>query len=168
MQQEAAVSSPPGPGAPPPPQSDPPRPAAREPLLQVLAGLWRDLPGLLGDRIELLSLELQRASLALVQIVMLVVGVAILGVTAWLVLWVGIVSALAALGLHLAWALLLALALNGVAAALAVARVRRLLPLLRLPATRRHLMPRPSPEPPEPRTPNEHTASPAAGHAVAP
>ena len=115
-----------------------------------LQSLWRDLPGLVNDRVELLSLELQSAGLALLQIVMLVVVVAILGVTAWIVLWVGIVTALVALGLPLGWALLAALLLNVLAAAIALARVRRLLPRLKLSATRRHLMFSPSPQPPTP------------------
>jgi uncharacterized membrane protein YqjE len=67
-------------------------------LLSTLRGLWQELPGLLNDRVELLSLELQRAGSALVRIVMLVVVAAILGVTAWLVLWGGIVMALVAAG----------------------------------------------------------------------
>lgn len=124
-------------------------PAAAQPeLLAMLQSVWRDLPGLVGDRIDLLSLELQRAGRALAQIVALLVAAAILGVTAWLALWAGIGVGLVELGLHWLLALLLVLLLNGAVAALALARLRRLLPLLRLPATRRHLVPGQGGDPP--------------------
>jgi hypothetical protein len=158
----------PGPGARPagvddatrpsvPPSSAPPPGTATaaagqpETLMQTLQSLWQDLPGLVSDRVELLSLELKRAGQALVQVVMLVVAVAILGVTAWLVLWAGVVAGLLATGLHLVWALLIVLAVNLVVMALAVTRVRSLLPRLKLPASRRHLTLSPStrPTPPE-------------------
>lgn len=126
---------------------------AAPPWSRALSDLWTQLPGLLNDRIELLSLELQRAGAALVQVVILIVAAAILGVTAWLVLWGAVVIALVAAGLHLAWALAAALLINVAAAFWAVARVRRLLPLLRLPATRRHLMITPSPTPRSPTPP---------------
>lgn len=135
------------------------RGGAGESFMQTLGALWRDLPGLVSDRVELLSLELQRAARALAQIVALVVAVAILGVTAWLVLWAGIVGAMVAAGLALHWALLAALLLNAVALWLAVMRLLKLLPLLRLPATRRHLTISPSPQP---RT-DEPTDRPFAG-----
>jgi uncharacterized membrane protein YqjE len=118
------------------------------PLLSTLRALWQELPGLLSDRVELLSLELQRAGHALVRIVMLVVAAAILGGTAWLVLWGGIVITLVVFGLHLAWALAAAGLINVAAAFWAVARARRLLALLRLPVTRRHLTISPAPQPP--------------------
>ena len=116
-------------------------------VLATISSLWRDLPGLFNDRVELLSLEMQRAGIALVQIVMLIVVIAILGATAWLALWAGVIVGLVALGLPLALALLVGLVLNAVAAAIAVARVRGLLPMLKFPATRRHLMFSPSTEP---------------------
>jgi hypothetical protein len=55
--------------------------------LTSLQGLLRELTGLVSDRVELLSLELQRAGQVLAQIVALIVGAAILGMTAWLALW---------------------------------------------------------------------------------
>ena len=116
-------------------------------LLQTFVSLWRELPGLLSDRVELLSLELQRAGAALMQIVVLLVVAAILGVTAWLVLWGGIVALLLHAGLPLPGALLILLLFNAGAAWLVVRRVRALLPRLALPATRRHLMLSPAPEP---------------------
>ncbi len=129
-----------------------------EPLLQTVASLWRELPGLLSDRVELMSLELQRAGRALLQIVVLLVVAAILGVTAWLVLWGGIVAALLTLGMPLASALLVLLLFNVGAAWLVLRRARALVPRLALPATRRHLMlspsPAPGPTPPDPR--DEH------------
>ena len=121
--------------------------AKPESLLQTLQALWKDLPGLVSDRVEILSLELRRATLALVQVVMLIVAVAILGVTAWLVLWAGVVALMLAAGLHLAWALLIVLAVNLLAIVIATSRVRALLPSLSLSATRRHLRLSPSPEP---------------------
>lgn len=141
-----------------------------EPLLQTFSSLWRELPGLLSDRVELLSLELQRASHALLQIVVLLVVAAILGVTAWLVLWGGIVAVLLALGLPLAAALLLLLLFNAGAAWLVLRRARALVPRLALPATRRHLMSNPAPEPgpTPPDTRDERREEPAAaGQAVA-
>lgn len=116
------------------------------PLLQQLQAVWRELPGLVGDRVELFSLELQRAGLALIQIVVLVVACGILGVTAWLALWFGVIAALVAVGLHLGLVLLLVFALNLGAAWWAMARVRRMLVMLTLPGTRRHLMPGKRPE----------------------
>ena len=82
---------------------------------------------------------MQRAGIALVQIVMLIVVIAILGVTAWLALWASVIIGLVALGLPVALALLVGLLLNAVAAAVALSRVRGLLPMLKFPATRRHL-----------------------------
>jgi uncharacterized membrane protein YqjE len=113
-------------------------------LLGTLQVLWQELPGLISDRVELLSLELRRAGIALAQIVVLVLAAVILAVTAWLVLWGGIVVALVSAGMHTALALLVAVAINLGAAAWAFLRSRRLLPLLSLPATQRHLMIDPS------------------------
>jgi uncharacterized membrane protein YqjE len=114
--------------------------APSSPWLHTLGLLWEELPGLVSDRVELLSLELHRAGLALMRIVVLMIAASILGVTAWLALWSAAVMALVAAGLPPALALGCALLVNVAAAAWAVARARRLLPLLRLPATRRHLM----------------------------
>jgi hypothetical protein len=135
-------------------------------LWTTLRELWQELPGLVNDRVELFALELERAGGALARIVMLVVAAAILGVTAWLVLWGGVVMALVAAGIHMALALALALLANVIAALWALAYARRLIPLLRLPATRRHLMIGPAPTPPPAREapPHEH---PQPGHSVA-
>lgn len=153
----------PAPGTPGPGERNTAPPA--EGLLDTLSAIWRDLPGLVSDRVELLSLELQRAARALVQIVVLVVAAAILGVTAWLLLWAGIVGALVAAGLALHWALLAAVMLNLVAVALAAQRLKRLVPLLRLPATRRHLTLSPSTAPARHERHDEHGA--AAGQPAA-
>lgn len=130
---------------------------APESLWQTLRSLARDLPQLFSDRIDLLSLELRRAGRALLQIVVLIVAAAILGITAWLVLWAAIVAGLVELGMPLPVALLLAVAMNVGAATWAAMRVRKLIPSLGLPATRRHLMVSPSPQPvagaPEPAAP---------------
>lgn len=112
----------------------------------TLGEIWTALPGLLNDRIELLSLELQRAAAALAQTVLLIVVSGILGVTAWLLLW-AVIGALVDAGWHSALALSLAMGINLGAAAWTALRARRLLPLLRLPATRRHLMIKPASAP---------------------
>jgi len=119
-----------------------------EGLFESLQSLVKELPALVSDRVDLLSLELKRAGRALAQIVVLVVAGAILGITAWLVLWGAIVVALVSLGLPLAVTLFGVLALNVGAAVWALMRVRSLVPSLGLPATRRHLMVSPSPLPP--------------------
>lgn len=107
----------------------------------ALHSIWQELPGLVGDRLELLGLEVRRAGRALAQIVALLVAAAVLAVTAWLVAWAGVAVGLVQIGMHWAAALLLVLVANLAAAGLALGRLRRLLPLLRLPATRRHLTP---------------------------
>ncbi|MCF8204895.1 MAG: phage holin family protein [Methylotenera sp.] len=126
-----------------------PAPPGAASLLRQLQDLLQDLPGLVGDRVELLLLELQRAARALVQIVALGVAAAILGVTAWLLLWAGAIRLLMLAGLSMDGALLVALAVNGLALGVALQRLRRLLPELSLPATRRHLLPPGDPDEPD-------------------
>ncbi len=144
--------------APPGDAGDTPTPASPGSWQRQLRAHWRDVQGLVSDRVELLSLELQRAVQALVEIVALLVAVAILGVTAWLVLWGAIIRLLVSAGLPLAVALLLAIAVNLGVMVWAVLRVRRLLPRLSLPATRRHLMLSPDPRPRPDATPPEEPA----------
>lgn len=122
-----------------PPEGSAP-PAAAPGLFAQLSGLLRELPGLLNDRIDLFVLELQRASHALAQVVVIVLFTAIVAATAWLAFWCGVVALLVgSLGWSLPLALLATLLVNLLAAGLAVRRLGRLLPLLSLPATRRHL-----------------------------
>ena len=117
-----------------------PAPAFEPPSwLATLQDLARELPGLVSDRVELLSLELHRAGLALAQIVALIVAAAILGVTAWLALFGAAVGAMVAAGLPWAGALAIVMLVNLALGWAAVARARTLAPLLRLPATQRHL-----------------------------
>lgn len=130
-----------------------------ESLTDQLHALWRELPGLVSDRVELLSLELHRAAQALAQIVALLVAVAVLGVTVWLVLWGAIIRLLVGAGMPLAAALLLAIALNVLAIMAALLRVRQLLPRLKLPATRRHLMIAPDSHPPSQEAADERQAA---------
>lgn len=120
--------------------------AAQPSWLDALQALLQELPGLLSDRVELLSLELHRAGLALGQIVALIVAAAILGTTAWLALCGCAVGLLMVTGLHWAVALLLVLLVNAAGCAVALVRVMSLAPLLALPATRRHLTLRVTPE----------------------
>ena len=147
-------------------------PAPRPSMLQTLLGLWRELPGLIGDRIDLLALEVQRAGRALVQIIALVIGATILAVTAWLALWSAVVGVLMVLGLHWSAALLIVLVLNLGAAWWAIARVRSLVPDLRLPATRRHMSLGKSPQPKEGSAPQdplpESRAQPTPPYAIKP
>lgn len=113
--------------------------AASVSLLDLVQSLLRELPGLISDRVELLSLELGRAAAALGKIAALTVAAAILGITAWAALWVGVVMGLLALDWHWAVALGIVILANGGAAVWAVLQMRRLAGLLKLPATRRHL-----------------------------
>lgn len=104
-----------------------------------MLALLRELPKLLSDRVELLSLDLQRAGLALGQIVGLIVAVAILGVTAWLLIWAGVLLALVMVGLPRWGALLLAIVINAAGLWWAVAQIRARIPKLLLSTFRRHL-----------------------------
>lgn len=151
------------------PPASPPPPVG-ESLLQAVKGLVKELPALVSDRLELLALELQRARNAMVQIVMLVVAAAILGVTAWLALWCGVAAWLVSLGLAWPLSLLAVLALNLIAAWVAIARVRSLVPRLGLPATRRHLSfsLKPQSFAGSPTAPHHDSVSPAPANDVAP
>lgn len=142
---EAAQPSAPDPPATPTGPPPPDAPAGGAGLMGQFQALWRALPGLVGDRIELLSLELQRAARALAQVVALLVMLTVLGVTTWLLVWAALVGLLIHLGLPSPVALLVAVIANLGVMLWAAWRIRRLLPSIALPATRRHLMPSPSP-----------------------
>lgn len=131
--------------------------AKAESFLQLVFGLVKELPGLVSDRVHLLTLELQRARRTLAQMIALAVAAALMALTAWFALWIGVAAAAVEAGLPWGWALLLVLALNLGAAWFAIARVTRLAPLLALPATVRRLTVAPAP----PQTP---TTTGAAGH----
>ena len=122
--------------APPPPDGPPDEIVS---LPKAIGALFADLPGILTDRVRLLSLELQRATNALGQMVALGLLAAILMGTAWLAFWVGLAAAFLALGIAWPWIVLLVLFINLSAAAWCVLRVKRLAPLLALPATLRRL-----------------------------
>lgn len=124
------------------PRAEPQQPS----LLRSAQALLRELPGLLGDRIKLLALELRRAGVALAQILALAVAAALLLITAWLAIWIGLAAAVIQAGLPWGWALLLVLVLNLGAAFLALQRARSLLALLGVPATVRRLSITPAPE----------------------
>jgi len=108
-------------------------------LPKAIGALLADLPGILTDRVRLLSLELQRATNALGQMVALGLLAAILVATAWLAFWLGLAAAFLALGVAWPWIVLLVLFINLSAAVWCVMRVKRLAPLLALPATLRRL-----------------------------
>ena len=108
-------------------------------LLGLVQDLLHEVPGLISDRVELLALELGRAGAALAKIAALTLAAAILGITAWAALWVGVVMGLLALDWHWAVALGVVILVNAAAVAWALVQVKHLAGLLRLPATRRHL-----------------------------
>lgn len=119
-----------------------------EGVLHLLRTLLADLPGLVSDRVHLLALELRRAGRALGMMVALGLAAAVLGVTAWLALWVGLVAAAIHFGMPWGWAWVLVLALNLGAAFLAIKRALALAGYLKLPATmRRMTVPPPPPAP---------------------
>lgn len=119
-----------------------------EGVLQSLRLLITDLPGLVSDRVHLLALELRRAGLALGEMVALGVGAAVLGLTAWLALWVGVAAAAIHFGMPWGWVWALVLLLNLGGAWLAVTRLLGLVQYLKLPATMRRLtVPPPAPAP---------------------
>jgi hypothetical protein len=107
-----------------------------ESLFGVLQGLLHDLPGLVSDRVELFSLELKRASRALAQLAALAIAIAVLGVTAWIAIWVQVGVWLWQAG----WPWLpVVLIVHAAAIWFAAMRARTLSHLLGLPATRRRL-----------------------------
>lgn len=116
-------------------------------LLDTVRGIWRELPGLFSDRVELFSLELQRAGQALLHIVALGMALAVLGMTTWLVLWSLIITGLMLAGVHWLLVFVGALLAHVLLALWVVHLIKKLLPMLRLPATRRHLMFTSSPVP---------------------
>lgn len=107
--------------------------------LDAVQRLLRELPGLVSDRVRLLSLEMRRAGHALAVIVALLVAAAMMGVTAWLAIWLVVFGGLRAAGLDWGWAALIVIAVNLVGAFVAVRRAVALGPLLALPATVRRL-----------------------------
>ncbi len=114
----------------------------------LIGGLLSELPGLVSDRVELLSLELQRAGLALLHMVCLGLVLTVLGMSGWLIVWALLMIGMVAVGLSWAMALGVALLVHGLLGWWAVNRIRRLLPTLGLPATRRQLTFK-APVPPE-------------------
>lgn len=162
------------PAAPSSPSPSPPSRGAEtappgEPLFASVKSLLHELPGLIGDRVELLSLELERAGRALAQIAMLIVASAVLAVTAWLALWLGVGLLLIELGLSSATVLLGLVVVHGIAIAVALHRARRLARLLSLPATRRHLaigISRRDDGATPPAAPHQPQGAAQAGHAV--
>lgn len=107
--------------------------------VRTVQDLMTVVPGLLSDRLELLALELHRAGRDMAKIFALVVATAMLATAAWLALCCGLVLALVTFGVPWPGALLAVLLFNAALAWAAVARARRLLSTLGLPATRRHL-----------------------------
>lgn len=117
-------------------------------LSAVLGSLLSELPGLVSDRVELLSLELQRAGLALLHMVCLGIALTVMGMAAWLIVWALVMLAMVTAGLSWAIALGVSLLVHVLLGWWAVHRIRRLIPTLGLPATRRQLMFR-APMPPD-------------------
>jgi hypothetical protein len=86
---------------------------------EALHALWDDARGALGERLRLLGLEARLATMTVIQVVVIAVIVAVLGVTSWLLLVGGIFAAFVAAGLHWGIAVALLIVVNlGVAFAL--------------------------------------------------
>ena len=83
----------------------------------------------------------------MLQIAVWGLALAVLGITAWLILWSLIITALTLAGVHWMVAFVGALGVHTLLGVWVVQRVKHLLPMLRLPATRRHLMFTSSPVP---------------------
>jgi hypothetical protein len=136
-------------------------------LTDLIRGIWREIPGLLSDRIELLAAELDRAGLVLLHLVQLGIAMAVLGLSAWLMLWCLAVGGLVLVGLHWLAAIAAGLAVQIALMIWLFLRVKKLVPLLGLPVSRRRLRfsnaPSASPPPdashPSP-TSGQHTESP--------
>ena len=137
-----------------------PPPKAAASFLQVLLDLLNELPGIVSDRVQLLTLELRRARQALARIVLLAVAAALLALTAWFALWVGLLIAAIRFEYGWAWMLALILIVNIGGAWFAVARIRRLALFLALPATVRRLTVAPPPRVPRPAPPHPAAARP--------
>lgn len=143
-----------------------PPPKAATSFLQTVFDLLNELPGIVSDRVQLLTLELRRARQALGRIVLLGVAAALLALTAWFALWIGLLIAAMQFEYGWAWMLALILILNVGGAWLAVARIRRLAAFLALPATVRRLTVAATPRKPRPAPP--HPAAARPGPTVAP
>lgn len=106
---------------------------------QAIKALLGELPALFSDRVKLLALEMNRAGRALAQIVALLAVAAIFAATAWLAFWAGVVLLLHRSGVPMGGVVLIVLAINLLAALLAIWRIRGLARWLTLPATMRRL-----------------------------
>lgn len=137
-----------------------PPPKAAASFLQVVLDLLNELPGIVSDRVQLLTLELRRARQALGRIVVLAVAAALLALTAWFALWIGLLMAAMQFEYGWAWMLALILVLNVGGAWFAVQRIRRLALFLALPATLRRLTVAPPPRVPRPAPPHPAAARP--------
>lgn len=104
-----------------------------------LRGLLTALGGMVSDRVLLLSLELRLAGRALGVIVALAIAASVAALTAWLGLWLAIGAWIVARYDNHAIAALVVILANGVLAAVCIAKARRLVKLLTLPATMRAL-----------------------------
>lgn len=113
--------------------------AAEPSALHRLASLFDDLPGMVSDRVQLLALEAHRARLAATQALAYALGAALLGATAWLALWLGIVAAALESGVPWEWAVAAVVLINGGLACWAALRALGLLRSVGLPATLRRL-----------------------------
>lgn len=112
---------------------------------EALNDLFEDARGAISERVKLVSLELRLATMTLMQVVVLAVIVAVLAVTAWLMIVGGVVAGFVSLGLHWGIALVLAIAINlGVAFAL-VKMMIKLVERVSLPKSLRRFNNRPEP-----------------------
>jgi hypothetical protein len=111
-------------------------PAARRPTLRALAD---DLGAAFSARAHLVELEAKQAAWTAAYMVGCAVAAALLGVTAWLILIGGLMTAAIRLGVPWWLATLVAIALHAGAAWLLLARIRGMVDNLTFAATRRTL-----------------------------
>ncbi len=109
--------------------------------------LWRELRGLIHERFRLAALETQQAGRSLVAMTVAGIMVAVLLSSAWLGLVAAGVLGLVENGMVASSAILLAVALNFLAALILCAVIGRKSRYLRFPATTRSLQPRPERRP---------------------
>jgi hypothetical protein len=108
-------------------------------MLQPLLDLLSELPGLMSDRVQLLALEVRRAAQALARMVALAVAAALMLTTAWLAFWAGLAWAALQAGLPWGAVVVVVVAVNALAAWLALRVAVQLARLVALPATVRQL-----------------------------
>ena len=120
-------------------------PAMPSGVQEALHALWEDLRGAFSERLRLLGLEARLVTMTLLQVVVIAVVVAGLGVTSWLLLVGGIFAAFVAAGLHWGIAVALLIAINLGVAFMLVKTAIGLASRVSLPRSLRQIKPRSDP-----------------------